>query len=234
MECPKFRCSSLGTLDTLNFRHFFMQIKKFTFNPVQENTLIAYDETGECVIIDAGCYFEDERLELDQFIAEKKLKPVRLINTHCHFDHIMGVTHCRLKYRLSFETHRDEAQLVEMAVEHGDRYSIPMEPIDAPDSFFSDGDRITFGNSYFNVITTPGHSPGGVVFYNPEQKILIAGDVLFYGSIGRTDLPGGSYDQLVGNIKNKLLILPEDTKVYCGHGPETTIGFEKRSNPFLT
>jgi glyoxylase-like metal-dependent hydrolase (beta-lactamase superfamily II) len=211
-----------------------MQIKKFTFNPVQENTLVVYDETGECAIIDAGCYFDYEEQQLDQFIAEKQLKPVRLINTHCHFDHIMGVTHCRAKYKLQFEAHAGEAILVEHAVDSGDRFGIPMEPIDAPDLFFKEGDRLTFGNSYLKVIEAPGHSPGGVVFYNPEEKILIAGDVLFYGSIGRTDLPGGSFEQLVGNIQTKLLTLPEETVVYCGHGPETTIGFEKKNNPFLT
>ena len=211
-----------------------IQIKKFTFNPVQENTFVLFDETGECMIIDAGCYFENERQELDQFIEAKQLKPVRLINTHCHFDHIMGVTHCRTKYHLQLETHPDEAVLVVQAEEHGDLFNIPMEPVDAPDLFFNEGDRITFGNSYVLVITAPGHSPGGVVFYNPEQKILIAGDVLFYGSIGRTDLPGGSFEQLTGNIKSKLLTLPEETRVYCGHGPETTIGFEKKNNPFLT
>lgn len=211
-----------------------LQIKKFTFNPVQENTFVVYDETGECAIIDAGCYFENERQELDKFISDKKLKPVRLINTHCHFDHIMGITHCRAKYHLPFETHPDEAILVEQAVEHGDLFAIPVEPVDAPDSFFQEGDRIMFGYSYLQVIEAPGHSPGGVVFYNPEQKILIAGDVLFYGSIGRTDLPGGSYERLTGNIRNKLLVLPEDTTVYCGHGPETTIGFEKKHNPFLS
>lgn len=211
-----------------------IQIKKFTFNPVQENTLVVYDETNECAIIDAGCYFENERKELDSFIGGNKLKPVRLITTHCHFDHIMGITHCRTRYHLPFQIHPDELSLVEQAVEHGDRFGIPMEPLDAPDSFFQEGDRITFGNSYLQVIAAPGHSPGGVVFYNPEQKLLIAGDVLFYGSIGRTDLPGGSYNQLVDNIKSKLLTLPDETLVYCGHGPETTIGFEKKNNPFLT
>ena len=210
-----------------------MQIKKFTFNPIQENTYVVFDETRECVIIDAGCYYENERRELDEFISEMKLTPVRLINTHCHFDHIMGVTHCRATYHLAFETHPDEVVLVEQVADHSDRFGIPMEPVDAPEGFFSEGDRIAFGNSYLQVIESPGHSPGGVVFYSPEHKILIAGDVLFYGSIGRTDLPGGSYEQLTGNIKNKLLVLPEDTTVYCGHGPETSIGFEKANNPFL-
>ncbi|MGE5394905.1 MAG: MBL fold metallo-hydrolase [Candidatus Saccharibacteria bacterium] len=211
-----------------------LQIKKFTFNPVQENTFIVYDETLECVIIDPGCNTAKERQTLDTFIAEKQLTPVRLINTHCHFDHIMGVTYCRSRYHLNFETHANEAPLVEHAVEHGDLFGIPMEPVDAPDAFFKDGDHINFGNSYLQVIEAPGHSPGGVVFYNPDAKIMIAGDVLFYGSIGRTDLPGGNYERLVNNIKTKLLILPEETTVYCGHGPETSIGFEKRNNPFLS
>jgi glyoxylase-like metal-dependent hydrolase (beta-lactamase superfamily II) len=211
-----------------------IQIKKFTFNPVQENTYVLFDETSECIIVDAGCYFEDERLELDSFIAEKQLKPVRLINTHCHFDHIMGITHCRTKYKLNFETHPDEVQLVEQAISHGYMFNIPMEPVDAPDSFFVEGDRIHFGNSYLDVISAPGHSPGGVVFYNSDQHILFAGDVLFYGSIGRTDLPGGSFDRLVENIKTKLITLPDKTVVYSGHGPETTIGFEKKNNPFLS
>ena len=211
-----------------------INIKKFTFNQVQENTFVAYDETGECVIIDAGCYFENEQQQLDAFISKQQLKPVKLINTHCHFDHIMGVTHCRTKYNIDFEAHESEVPLIEQASEHGDLYNIPMKPVDAPDSFFQEGDQITFGNSFLQVIEAPGHSPGGVVFYNPDQKILIAGDVLFYGSIGRTDLPGGSFERLVGNIKTKLLTLPEETVVYCGHGPETTIGFEKKNNPFLT
>lgn len=211
-----------------------MQIKKFTFNPIQENTLVVYDETGECVIVDAGCYFDYERQELDRFIESNGLKPVKLINTHCHFDHILGITHCRAKYHLPFEAHADEAILVENVVAHGDLFGIPVEPVEAPDAFFVEGDKLRFGKSYLEVIEAPGHSPGGVVFYNPEQKILIAGDVLFYGSIGRTDLPGGNFEQLVGNIQTKLLTLPEDTVVYSGHGPETTIGFEKKNNPFLT
>jgi glyoxylase-like metal-dependent hydrolase (beta-lactamase superfamily II) len=211
-----------------------IQIKKFTFNPVQENTIVLSDETGECVIVDAGCYFDDERDELDTYIRQNNLKPVQLINTHCHFDHIMGVAHCRAVYKLPLTIHPAESVLIDQAVAHGDLFGIPMEPVDPADQYFNEGDEIRFGNSRLQVIAAPGHSPGGVVFYNPEEKFLIAGDVLFYGSIGRTDLPGGSYEQLVGNIKNKLLTLPEETVVYCGHGPETSIGFEKKNNPFLS
>ena len=210
-----------------------IQIQKFIFNPVQENTFVLYDETGECIVVDPGCYFDDEKQELDDFISAKQLRPVRLITTHCHFDHIMGATHCRVKYKLKLEAHPDEAPLIGKAVQHGDRFGIPVEPIDPADVFYREGDVIRFGHSELHVLEAPGHSPGGVVFYQPEQKFLLAGDVLFYGSIGRTDLDGGSFETLTGNIRQKLLTLPPETVVYCGHGPETTIGAEASGNPFL-
>lgn len=210
-----------------------IEIKKFTFNPIQENTYIVFDHTGECVIIDAGCYFEDEQKELSSFIIEKNLKPVLLINTHCHFDHMLGVNYCRYQYKIPFFIPEGEQALLEWAVGQGDMFGIPTEPLDAADGTLQEGQQIQFGNSSLEVIAAPGHSAGGLVFYQAEQKWLIAGDVLFYGSIGRTDLPGGSFQQLTDNIRKKLLILPPDTKVFCGHGPETTIGFEKENNPFL-
>ena len=210
-----------------------IQIKKFTFNPVQENTFLLYDETKECIIVDAGCYFENEKKELDDFISENGLKPVKLVNTHCHFDHLLGVTYCRSKYNIPFLAHKDDAFLVERAVESGDRFAVPLEPIDQPDGFLEEGQKIKFGDSFLEMIHVPGHAPGSIVFHQPEQKFIIAGDVLFYGSIGRTDLPMGSFEQLTSNIKNKLFILPDETAVYCGHGPETSIGFEKKNNPFL-
>ncbi len=210
-----------------------IQIKKFTFNPIQENTYILYDETGECIIIDAGCFFDYEQQELDDFIREKQLTPVKLVNTHCHFDHILGVSHCRNKYNIPFYAHEEDAFLVEDIVAHGDRFDIPVEPVDPIDQFLNEGDQVTFGKSTLQVIHVPGHAPGHVVLHQPEQQFLMAGDVLFYGSIGRTDLPKGNFDQLVGNIKAKLFRLPDKTLVYSGHGSETSIGFEKKSNPFL-
>jgi len=210
-----------------------IEVKKFTFNPIQENTFLLFDETGECIIIDAGCYFDDEKEELDGFIKEKKLKPVLLVNTHCHFDHMLGVNYCRSKYQIKFLIPKGEESLLKWAVGQGDLFGVPTEPIDKPDEEIGDGGEIKFGNSILKVISAEGHSPGGLVFYNDEQKILIAGDVLFYGSIGRADLPGGNFEQLTNNIKQKLLVLPPETKVYCGHGPETTISFEKENNPFL-
>jgi glyoxylase-like metal-dependent hydrolase (beta-lactamase superfamily II) len=210
-----------------------IQVKKFTFNPIQENTYILYDETGECIIVDAGCFFDYEEKELDDFIQEKQLTPVKLVNTHCHFDHIMGINHCRSKYNIPFYAHSEDAFLVEGIVAHGDRFGIPVEPVDPIDQFLDEGDQITFGDSTLEVIHVPGHAPGHVVLLQPEQQLLMAGDVLFYGSIGRTDLPKGSFEQLVGNIKTKLFRLPDETTVYSGHGPETSIGFEKKNNPFL-
>lgn len=210
-----------------------IQIKKFTFNPIQENTYVLYDETGECIIVDAGCFFDYEQQELDQFIQEKQLKPVKLVNTHCHFDHILGINYCRSKYNIPFYAHQEDAFLVDAITEHGDRFGVPVEPVDPADHFLTEGQPVVFGNSSLEVIHVPGHAPGHVVLHQPDQQFMLVGDVLFYGSIGRTDLPKGNFEQLVGNIKNKLFIFPNETVVYSGHGPETSIGFEKKSNPFL-
>lgn len=211
-----------------------IEIKKFSFNPIQENTYLLFDETRECIIVDAGCYFDDEKVELDNYISENNLKPVFLVNTHCHFDHLLGVNYCKYKYKLDFYIPEGEHALVGFAVAQGDLFGIPTEPVEPADGELKEGGKINFGNSELEIIKADGHSPGGLVFYHPGQKFLLAGDVLFYGSIGRTDLPGGSFEKLVTNIQTKLLVLPPETIVYCGHGPETTIGFEKENNPFLT
>lgn len=211
-----------------------IDIKKFTFNPLQENTYILFDETADCIIIDAGCYADYEKEELVRFVAEKGLNPVKLVNTHCHFDHILGVTFCRNRYGIPFYAHQADQFLLERAVAQGEVFGVPLEQVEPPDEWISEGDEVSFGKSRLEVIHVPGHAPGSLVFYNGEQKFLLAGDVLFQGSVGRTDLPGGSFEQLIGHIKSKLLILPGDTVVYCGHGPETTIGEEKVYNPFLS
>ena len=210
-----------------------IQIKKFTFNPLQENTYVLSDETGDCIIIDAGCYFDYEREELTGFIEKEKLNPVFLANTHCHFDHILGISYCRSHYHIPFFVHEEDAFLVKQAVAQGDLFGVPLDPVDPPDRFLKEGESLDFGNSSLAILHVPGHAPGSLVFYHSEQKFLLAGDALFYGSIGRTDLPKGNYAQLVDNIKRKLLVLPGDTIVYSGHGPETSIGFEKESNPYL-
>lgn len=211
-----------------------IRIEKFVVNPLGENSFIISDETGECVFIDPGFYYEEEYEEVRDYITSNKLKPVKITNTHCHFDHIMGVEFVRNEYNIPFLAHADDAFWVERAVEQGEMFGFNMKPVKPVDSFLKENEFVEFGNTKMKIIHVPGHAPGHVVFYSEKDKILIAGDVLFYGSIGRTDLPGGNYEKLISNIKNKLFKLPEETTVYCGHGPETSLGFEKTNNPFLT
>jgi glyoxylase-like metal-dependent hydrolase (beta-lactamase superfamily II) len=211
-----------------------MHVEKFIVNPLQENSFVISDETGECIFVDPGFFYPEEHDEIKEYIAENQLKPTQIANTHCHFDHIMGVEFVRNEYNISFSAHNGDAFWIERATDQGHMFGFEVKPVRPIDSFLNENEQVKFGNSVFEIIHIPGHSPGHVVFYNKKNGILIAGDVLFYGSIGRTDLPGGNYETLISNIKNKLFKLPDETKVYTGHGPETTIGFEKSTNPFLT
>jgi len=211
-----------------------LKIEKFVVNPLQENTFVLSDETRACIFIDPGFYFDVEQKEIIDYVKDNKLKPVKITNTHCHFDHIMGVEFIRGQYKIPFYAHPDDAFWVEQAVFQGKMFGFEMEPVQAPDYFFQENEPLKFGNTEFQIIHVPGHSPGHVVFYSEKEGVLIGGDVLFHGSIGRTDLPGGNHETLISGIREKLFKLPDETKVYCGHGPETTLGFEKASNPFLT
>lgn len=210
-----------------------MKVGQFTFNAFQENTYILYDDSSECVIIDPGCNNDSERNQLVQFIEDKNLKPVRLINTHCHIDHVLGNKFVAEKYGLELEAHEGEIPVLDANEMVSSMYGIPYDGSPAIGKFIDADIDYPFGNTILKTIFTPGHSPASLSFYESESKVLIAGDTLFQMSIGRTDLPGGDYDTLIRNIKEKLLVLPEDTTVYCGHGPSTTIGKEKTTNPFL-
>ncbi len=210
-----------------------MEVAIFTFNPFQENTYILYDETGECVILDPGCSTTSEEHELSSFIESKGLKPVRLINTHCHIDHILGNKFISKQYNLGLEIHEGERSVLESGVMVGNMYGIPYEKSPEASKFIKEGEIIQFGNTELESIFTPGHSPASLSFFNKKQKILIAGDVLFRESIGRTDLPGGNYETLLLSIKNNVLTLGDDVMVFPGHGPSTTIGHERVNNPFL-
>jgi hydroxyacylglutathione hydrolase len=210
-----------------------LNIHRFPFNPFQVNTFIVWDETKECAIIDPGCYSQPEQEELKGFIAEKGLKPVRLINTHLHIDHIAGMAFASREYGLKPEAHFDGLPFIRHSEKTYFIYGFDsLETID-PQLPLAEGDIIRFGNSELEVIETPGHAAGSVCFISHSGRFVVTGDVLFHQSIGRTDLPTGDYDLLMKNIKEKLLTLPPDYKVYAGHGPETTIGYEAMSNPFL-
>lgn len=211
-----------------------IKIKIFIFNPFQENTYLLYDESGEAVIIDPGCFSAQEEIMLVNFIEEYKLKPVRILNTHCHIDHILGNQYLSKKYQIQVEAHKDDEFLAKNAKNYGSSFGIQLKDTPNIDIFISEQDVILFGNSKLLIVHVPGHSPGGIVFYNKAESFMIVGDVLFQDSIGRTDLPGGNYNHLISSIKNKLFPLGDEMIVYPGHGPSTTIGNERISNPFLS
>ncbi len=210
-----------------------ISIHSFTFNPIQQNMYLLFDETKECVIIDPGCYDDKERAILSKFISDNALKPKKLLNTHCHLDHIFGNRFVAEKYDLKLEINKNDLPVLDAFKKTCDLYGMNCDPSPQPSFFLEEGDIIEFGNSKLEILFTPGHSPGSITFYNTEQKFMIAGDVLFYGSIGRTDLPGGNHETLINNIKTKLFPLGDEFKVYSGHGQVTSIGFEKMNNPFL-
>jgi glyoxylase-like metal-dependent hydrolase (beta-lactamase superfamily II) len=209
------------------------QIKAFTFNPVQENTYVLYNEQNECIIIDPGCYFDEEKEELKSFIESRKLKPKLLLNTHCHLDHVFGNKFIAEEFKLTLNTHKREKEILEMAPASGLMFNLPFDNYQGEVIYLQEGDFVTLGDDKLEVIHAPGHSPGSVCFYCEKQHFIIGGDVLFQNSIGRTDLPYGSHEDLLKNIKEKLFKLPEDVKVYPGHGAATTIGQEIKENPFL-
>ena len=209
------------------------QIKVLTFNPVQENTYLLYNEYNECIIIDPGCYFDEEKAALKSFIERNQLQPKMLLNTHCHLDHVFGNKYIAEEYKLTLQIHKKEEDLLQMAPSSGLMFNLPFDNYNGELIFLTEGDVVSLRDDELQVIHAPGHSPGSICFYCEKQKFIIGGDVLFQNSIGRTDLPYGSHEDLVRNIKEKLFKLPEDVKVYSGHGPATTIGEEIKLNPFL-
>ncbi|MBL0145042.1 MAG: MBL fold metallo-hydrolase [Chitinophagaceae bacterium] len=210
-----------------------LKIKSFVFSPIQENTYLLYNELNECIIIDPGCYFDAEKDQLTQFVNDNNLQPKMLLNTHCHLDHVFGNKFIAETYKLIPQIHLKEKVVLEYAPTSGLMYNMPFDNYVGDLVFLKEGDSITIGKDELKVIEAPGHSPGSICFYSAVQNFLIGGDVLFNRSIGRTDLPGGNHEQLIKNIREKLFILPNNTVVYSGHGPATTIDEEKSENPFL-
>ncbi len=211
-----------------------LKIKKFVFNPFSENTLVLSDEQSNCVVIDPGCYHSHEVKELEEYIVSNNLKVVSILQTHSHLDHMFGTSYLANKYKVPVFIHKyDELTFnsFEMVCK---MYGIPINYNQSVEiNYFDTQKGFYLGRHYLEIKFVPGHAPGHVVFYNAENKFVINGDCLFQSSIGRTDLPGGNHEQLITSIKNELFTLPKDTKVYCGHGPETYIGEEIKHNPFF-
>ncbi len=211
-----------------------MKYKIFVNNPWQENSVILYDDTDEAIVIDCGCFSSEEEQRFKEFFLNEKLTPVLLLNTHLHPDHVFGNNFMKDCYGLEANASQYDEFLLKNAVEYAAMLGVRgATPPPALGGYLKDGDLIHFGHSELKVIAVAGHSPGGLCYYSENDKLLISGDVLFAGSIGRSDLPGGDGNALISGIREKLMILPEDVRVITGHGPMTTIGEEKKYNPFL-
>lgn len=210
-----------------------MNIQIFTFNALQENTYLLWDDSKECVIIDAGCYDREEQQELVDFITKEGLKPSLLLSTHSHIDHVLGNYFLKVKYQIPLKIHRKDEDTLRAVKTYAPMYGLPLYQEQLQDDYFTEGEQIKFGNTVLEILFVPGHAPGHVAFYHVATGSCIAGDVLFAGSVGRADLPGGNFETLIKSIKTELYPLGDDTKIYPGHGPATTIGREKKSNPYL-
>lgn len=210
------------------------KVECFVFNMFYENTFVVYNQENECIIFDPGCYDQRERKRLSDFVKGKGLSVKHLLNTHCHIDHVFGNRFCSEQFDVVLSIPEGETDMLAAFPQVAQMYGIDaIQQSPDPAILLKEGDVITLGENRFHVISAPGHSPAGICLYNEEESYLIAGDVLFEGSIGRTDLPGGNHALLLQNIEQKLLCLPDDVTVYCGHGPTTTIGKERKTNPFL-
>ncbi|HMH34548.1 MAG TPA: MBL fold metallo-hydrolase [Puia sp.] len=210
-----------------------LTIKSFTFSPIQENTYVLFNEKDACIVIDPGCYFGNERRSLEEFITENGLNPKFLLNTHCHLDHVFGNKFMHDSYGLPLHLHEKEKEVLRLAPEAGLRWNMPFENYRGELIFLNEGKSIWLDEDELKILFTPGHSPGSICFYCPAQQFVISGDVLFRLSIGRTDIPGGDSNQLIKSIREVMYILPDETTVYPGHGEPTSIGFEKKNNPFV-
>jgi len=210
-----------------------MEVFKFVFSPIEVNTYILADESGICAVIDCGCYNKSEFKTFTDFVEKKKFRPALLLNTHCHLDHIFGNGMFREKYGFGAYCHKDDEYNRKDSLIHASFFGLKMEMPPEPEGFIADGQEIECGSLRLKAIHVPGHAAGSLAFYYEEGRILFTGDSLFAGTIGRTDLPGGSYETLINSIKLKLFVLPPDTIIYPGHGDKSTIGDEMKSNPYF-
>ena len=210
-----------------------LHIKSFVFSPIQENTYLLYNEQKQCAIIDPGCYDDAERDQLSAFIEANGLKPVLLINTHCHLDHVFGNNFVSETYGLTALFHQKEQAVIDRLPEGGARWGVPTEAYKGKVQYIQQDELIHFGKDVFKVLETPGHSPGSVCFYHEAQDFLIGGDLIFKDGVGRTDLPGSNPLDLIKSIQTQIFPLPDTMTIYSGHGPATTWGREKKANPYI-
>ena len=209
-----------------------LHVASFTFNPFQENTYVVHDGS-QAILFDPGCWNTAEERELEAWFTHNAITPTRLVLTHAHIDHVLGCAWVHKKYGMLPELHRADLPLLQAAPRQGKLYGVHCEPSPEPAHFIEPGDVLRLGNEELKVLFVPGHAPGHIALFSEEHRFVIAGDVLFRDSIGRTDLPGGDTDTLLRSIREQLFPLGDDVAVYCGHGPETTIGRERQKNPFL-
>lgn len=210
-----------------------LTVQVFTFNPVQENTYVVYNEKGDCGIIDPGCLFASEETALKDFVEAAKLKPSLLLNTHCHLDHIFGNRFVHQTYGLDLHLHSLEKAVLQYGPATAQAWGLSFVNYDGEMILIDEGQTLRIGDDSLQILFTPGHSPGSLSFYSAANKFVLSGDVLFEKSVGRTDLPGGDFQTLEESIKTKLYTLPADTVVYPGHGNSTTIGDEMKGNPYV-
>ena len=209
-----------------------LRLESFVFGPFQENTYILSDETGMGVVIDPGCYEPQEQQQLSDYVDTNEIQINQIINTHCHIDHVLGNEFAKNRFKSPLAIPSGEKEVYRAVQSYAPVYGFPKYTEAEVDHFLSESDTINFGNTTLEILLVPGHSPGHLAFYHPQSKTCLSGDVLFLGSIGRTDLPGGDHQTLINSIHQKMFALPNETTVYSGHGPPTTIGQEKKSNPF--
>lgn len=210
-----------------------MTIKSFTFNPFLENTYVMSSKSGNCLIFDPGCYEDYEVAELNEYIHMNDLNVIAIINTHCHIDHVLGNDILKASYKVPLKIPKNEKVVFDSMPAYAPSWGMNAYRHAEVDEYLAEGESLILDELELKIIEVPGHSPGHLIFYNEENKVIIGGDVLFRESIGRTDLPGGNHEDLLTNIQEKMYTLPDDVEVLPGHGPSTTIGHEKKYNPFI-
>lgn len=210
-----------------------LKLHNLVFNSFSVNTYILEAENGDCIIVDAACSNSAEQTQLENFLKEKNITPIMQINTHTHIDHILGCDFVKNKFNIPWYIHEEAQSVLREAPVFASLFGIKDMELPKPDGFVEENQEIKLGNNTIKILHTPGHAPGSICLYVPDSNMVITGDVLFNGSIGRTDLVGGDYETLINQIKSKLLVLPDETIVYPGHGPKTSIYEERENNPYL-